>query len=117
VGGIVLGSVGAATLITSIALGVVALGKKSELEELACEERGDQLACDPGSYDSATALAADGRTLATVSTVTTFVGAAALGAGALMLALGAGSSSAPAVGVVPWGDAESAGLVVLGRFR
>jgi hypothetical protein len=116
VGGLVVGGFGAASLVTSLALGIVAMGKESDLEELGCEPRGDALACDAVTYEAATELSTDGRTFATVSTVTTFVGAAALGAGVLMLALGGGSAE-QAVAVVPWGAPDGGGLTVVGRFR
>jgi hypothetical protein len=116
VGGLIVGSVGVATLVTSIALGVVASSKAAELEALGCEDLGESLACGASSFESATQLSSEGRTLATVSTVTTFVGAAALGAGVLMLALGGGTSTT-GVGVVPLVDRKSAGFLVVGSFQ
>jgi hypothetical protein len=74
------------------------------------------LACDPSSFDEAQQLSSDGATLATVSTVTTFVGAAAVGAGVLMLALGGGSAE-ETVAIVPWAGQGRAGLLVGGRFQ
>lgn len=116
VGGIVVAGVGGASLITSLALGIVALDKESKLEAFGCDARGEALACDPSSFDEAQQLSSDGATLATVSTVTTFVGAAAVGAGVLMLALGGGSAE-ETVAIVPWAGQGRAGLLVGGRFQ
>ena len=123
IGGLILGGVGVATLGASIGLGVVALSKRDELDALNCVEMGDSLSCPPGVTAEAKDLSDSGSTLALVSTVTTFVGAAAAGAGVLMLILG-GSDNAesadtakPGVGFLPYGDQTGAGLMMFGVFQ
>jgi hypothetical protein len=122
IGGLILGGVGVATLGASVALGVVALGKRDELDALNCVEMGDSLRCPPGVTQEAEDLSSSGSTLALVSTVTTFVGAAAAGAGVLMLILG-GSDTEPAevtktgFQLLPYGDKTGAGLMMFGVFQ
>lgn len=89
IGGIVVGAVGVATLGATIATGVMALGKQSDLNDLGCTELDNgNLGCSSNTADQATEISGDGATLALVSTVTTFVGAGMVGAGVLMFVLG-----------------------------
>lgn len=123
IGGLILGGVGISTLGASIGFGVVALGKRDDLDALNCVEMGDSLRCPPGVIAEAEDLSSSGSTLALVSTVTTFVGAGAAGAGVLMLILGGsdnGESSEgakPGVGLLPYGDKAGAGLMMFGVFQ
>ncbi|HVW29836.1 MAG TPA: tetratricopeptide repeat protein [Polyangiaceae bacterium] len=73
--GYVIGGAGAASVITALILGGVALGEKSTVED-HCDK--STRLCDS---QSAVDAASTGSTLATASTVTFIVGAAALGVG------------------------------------
>lgn len=120
IGGIIVGSVGLATLGASFGLGGAALGKQSELDALACEETDAGLSCPSSKTTTAADLSSEGETLALASTVTTFVGGAAIGAGVLMLILGAESSTSSGdttAIVVPAVGPGVAGLSVFGVFQ
>lgn len=117
IGGIIVGSVGLATLGASFVLGGVALGKQSDLDALGCTETEGGLDCAPADRATAAELSSDGSTLALASTVTTFVGAAALGAGVLMLALGGPAEAEATALVVPLAGPGFAGVGVTGVFQ
>ena len=114
-GGIIIGSAGLATLGASFGLGAVALGKDADLDELGCEETDAGLRC-PGDPTVASDLSSEGETFALASTITTFIGGAAVGAGVLMLILGAESSETTAM-VVPVAGSQMAGVAVVGVFQ
>ncbi len=84
--GYVVGGVGVAGIGTALALGAVALGKKSTVADHCNTARGT---CDS---QAAVDAASSGSTIATASTVTFIVGAAAVGVGAYFI-LTSGKSS------------------------
>lgn len=104
--GLVMGGVGAASLIVGGVTGVLTLGHASTVEDHCT----DELACDQEGLDAAKS----GDTLATISTITFIAGGAALVGGAVLFYLGSKkpSSSAPAVQVLP----TAGGMMMLGRF-
>lgn len=121
IAGIVIGSIGIATLGVSAATGIVALGKEGELDELGCKDTDSgTFSCTEGKELEAQEVSDEGKTMAIVSTVTTFVGAAAVGTGVLLFVLGTVQSSdqkaAPAARVLPYFGPADAGVVVMGAF-
>lgn len=90
IGGIVIGVVGLATIGASIGTGVVAQGKKSELDDGPCipTDRGTLECPDTETYEAALDLSDSGSSLALASTVTTFVGAALVSTGVTMFVIG-----------------------------
>jgi hypothetical protein len=92
VAGLVVGGAGVVALGVSMVTGVVALGKESDLEELDCQPQGDALACGSNDLQDAEDLSSSGSTMAAVSTVTTFAGAALVGTGLLLYVLGGSAS-------------------------
>jgi len=127
--GLVMGGGGLAVLGASIATGVLALGKKSDLDELGCIEKegsgGSTLLCSKDKLDTAKSASSDGSTLATVSTVTTFAGAALTGTGVVLFIIGtvqrggdgaATKEASTAPQVLPYAGPGSVGLTVRGAF-
>lgn len=117
--GLVVGSVGAATLVGTLATGVMALDKQTAIEDLGCTPTDhDTTQCPSGVAGEAQSLSDEGGTLALVSTVTSFVGGAALGAGVLMIALGADEpvQKESALRVVPVFGPGHAALLMRGEF-
>lgn len=90
--GYVVGGVGVAGIGTALVLGAVALGKKDTLSDDHCNA--ETRTCDSQKGVDA---ASSGATLATASTVTFIVGAAAVGVGAYFI-LTSGESNSTAVG-------------------
>jgi hypothetical protein len=94
--GYIVGGIGAAGLLTGIVTGVMALGKKSTVDD-HCAETTKR--CDREGFDAAES----GGKLATVSTIGLAVGVVGLGAGAYLLLSGEsgkreGTAFVPAVG-------------------
>ncbi len=115
IAGIVVGSAGLVTLGVSIGLGVVAKNKESEIGE-DCAETDDGFACTTDRAPAARELSEDGSTLAIASTVTTFLGAAMVGSGIILIVLGEGETSEAPVAITPLVGPSTAGFVVGGRF-
>ncbi len=104
---IVMGA-GGALVVVSVITGVMALGKKGELDDM-CTADG---ACAPG-FESARD---SGRTLATVTDIMLFGGLATVAVGAVLLALGVGSADEEedtSLGFACTGD----GCAASARFR
>jgi hypothetical protein len=118
IAGIVVGSAGLVTLGVSIGLGVVAKNKESELEDFGCDETSEgTLSCSSTDAPRADEVSRDGSTLAIASTVTTFLGAAMVGSGIIMIILGeSDEAAAPPAAVVPLAGPGFAGVAVGGRF-
>jgi hypothetical protein len=96
IGGIVIGGIGVATLGVSLVTGIVASGKESDLDALGCREGdGGTLLCPPEKVTEGQDLSSSGATMAGVSTATTFIGAALLGTGLVLLLVG-GDDAQPA---------------------
>lgn len=117
--GIAVGGVGAATLVGTLVTGVLALDKETAIEDLGCTPTDrDTTACPSPVAAEAQALSDEGNTLALISTVTSFVGGAALGAGVLMIALGPDepAKQEAALHVVPVFGLGHAAVLVRGEF-
>jgi hypothetical protein len=120
VAGIVIGSVGGAGLIASAITGGIALadhGTISDLEDQGkCSDATGELVCEPGSQAAAHDAISRGEPLALVSTITLFAGAGLAATGAVLIAVGATSSSdeAPAVAITPVVGPGFTGVVVGG---
>jgi hypothetical protein len=98
--GFVIGGVGIAGLAAGTISGLIALGRKSTVEE-SCDRTGDRLRCDPAGLDAAES----GRTFATLSTVSFALGAAATGVGAWLILTSGNGSTAAAARMLPGGAA------------
>lgn len=122
IAGIVVGSIGLVSLGVSAGTGVVALSKQDELETLGCDvgSEGETYVCAQGNEDEAQAVSDEGKTMAIVSTVTTFVGAAAAGTGIILFVLGTVQSSketsVTAARFTPYFSLTDAGVVISGAF-
>ena len=119
IAGIVIGAAGVATIGGSIATGVLALSKQSDLDDLGCQTLpNENLGCPAASATQASEISSSGATLALASTVTTFVGAGLVGAGVLLFVFGKSPSDPQTarVRVVPSAGLGHAGLAVSGSF-
>lgn len=104
--GLVAGGVGLAGLGVMAVTGILAVGKKGELEHM-CP---DPTRCEsPGP-----ALAREGQALTTASTAAAVIGLVGVGAGATLLVWSSRSSRTARLGPVVW--AGGAGAVLEGRF-
>jgi hypothetical protein len=104
VAGIGLGALGLVGIGVGAATGAAALGKKNALES-ACPEKS---ACTNAGVD----MAGSGSTLATVSTVTFVVGAAAVAGGVVLVLTSRPKRAAPTTAIAP----APGGLLVRGTF-
>jgi hypothetical protein len=123
IAGLVVGSAGVASLAVSIVTGVMASGKKSDLDALGCSDKpgtdGGTVLCAPGDVSDAKDLSSSGSTLATVSTVTTFAGVGLVGAGVVLFVVGSldGPSQRPSQArVLPVVGPGVLGLSVMGTL-
>jgi hypothetical protein len=120
IAGIVIGAAGVATIGGSIATGVLALSKQSDLDELGCTTLpNENLGCPVETAAQASELSSSGATLALASTVTTFVGAGLVGAGVLLFIFGKNGepeASAERAWLSPSAGPGGAGLLLSGSF-
>jgi hypothetical protein len=121
IAGIIIGSVGVATIGASIATGVLALGKESDVEALECVELANgNLGCPATTAGQAEELSSSGGTLAVASTVTTFIGAGLVGGGVLLFILGGSDDPATeqssALRFTPSAGPGGAALTIQGSF-
>ena len=79
--GVAVGGVGLASAIAGGVFGVLAYGKKSEMEDHCVEGAGGRLVCDPAGVDAAD----QGRTFATVANIGVVAGVVGLGVGGYLL--------------------------------
>lgn len=105
--GIVIGSLGVASLAAGAVTGGMTLQRKSTVES-DCH---NQVCNTHVGIDAA----AQGKTLSLVSTVTFVTGLVGIGAGAVLF-LTSGPRSAPAVALAPTVTRDGTGILLLGRF-
>lgn len=107
--GLIVGGVGAASLVVGAVTGVLTLGRASTVEERCTPD----LVCDAEGLDAARS----GSTLSLVSTITVAAGSAALAGGALLYFLAPRTqTSTAAVRLTPSASPNSAGLWLRGSF-
>ncbi|MBI5533847.1 MAG: tetratricopeptide repeat protein [Deltaproteobacteria bacterium] len=105
--GWVIGGVGAAGLVAGGVTGMMALGKKNEMEDN----------CAGACNDAARDAADSGRTLALLSTVSFAVGLAGVGVGSyLLLTSPSKEPASPSVAIAPTTLPRGAGLSIQGSF-
>lgn len=111
--GLVVGGVGAASLIVGGVTGVLALDRASTVND-KCEGLGGRLVCDKEGFDAAQS----GETLSLVSTITVAAGAAALVGGAVLYFVLAprASKSTGNVQLMPTASHDAAGFLLRGAF-
>jgi hypothetical protein len=105
--GVVIGSLGVASLVAAGVTGAMTLQRKSTVED----ECPQQLCRTQSGVDAAS----QGKTLSLVSTITFATGLVGLGVGTYIF-LSSGSRSTPAVALGPVITPDTTGLRVLGRF-
>jgi hypothetical protein len=105
---LVIGGVGAASLITSGVFFILRQGAISDLDS-SCPSRQN---CDPALQDKASS----GKTYSTVSLITLGVGVAGLGTGAALFFIGNGSGKSPEAALVPGASRADVGASLIGRF-
>jgi hypothetical protein len=105
---LVIGGVGAASLITS---GIFFALRQSAISDLdsSCPTRNN---CDPSLQDKASS----GRTYSTISLITLGVGVAGLGTGAALFFIGNGSGKSPEAALAPGAPHADVGASFVGRF-
>ena len=107
--GLIVGGVGAASLVVGAVTGILTLDRASTVEERCTPD----LACDAEGLDAARS----GSTLSLVSTITIAAGSAALAGGALLYFLAPrAQASTAAVRLTPSASPNSAGLWLRGSF-
>ncbi len=109
--GFVVGAVGVASIIAAAITGGLYLGEKGTVDDLCEETNGGRSCTSQEGVDAASR----GNTLALINTITLPVGAAAVGAG-LVLILLAPDASESSVGVYPTFGPTHAGVHVGGQF-
>jgi hypothetical protein len=107
--GLIVGGVGAASLVVGAVTGVLALDRASTVKERC----GPELLCDREGLEAAES----GSTLSLVSTITVAAGAAAVAGGALLFFLSPDTSkSTGTMRLAPTASHDAAGLLLRGSF-
>ncbi len=105
--GYAVAGVGLASVVTGAVTGFIALDRKNTIEE-SCEKNGESYACPPEGLDAASS----GKTLATVSTITTISGLALVATGVTLVLTSSSDGPAVSATIGPTGGTVRA----LGRF-